>query len=110
MCARRWWSPGLRSACTRREGVCRLRDTLFSVLWFGRWLAFWIQQQVASKRVSVGSLGAHADFRCASCFAQLTEALKKKVNDKIGNALSKVSRKLTRCNGMLAARLNPHVK
>jgi len=32
----RWWCPDLRSACSRREGVCRLRDNLVSVLWFGR--------------------------------------------------------------------------
>jgi uncharacterized protein with PIN domain len=56
--------------------------------------------------VSAGGLGAPADFRCVSCFAQLTEALKKKVNDKIGNALSKVSRKLTRCNVMLTTNKN----
>jgi hypothetical protein len=56
--------------------------------------------------VAVGELGAPADFRCASCCAQLTEALKKKVNDKIGNALSKVSRKLTHCNVMLTANKN----
>ena len=41
---------------------------------------------------------------------QLTDALKSAVNEKIGNALSKVGKKVTRCDVMLTVNKNPSIE
>ena len=49
-------------------------------------------------------------LRVGVCAEQLTDALKKAVNEKLGNALAKVGRKVTRCDVMLTVNKNPSIE